>query len=59
MSRSITPFAQVNRAGEVAFGPFEIFARVYEDEFFAGVEALFDFAVVDLLDARLGVFARA
>src|ERR1700690_3446036 len=37
-------FAEVNGAGEVAASPFAVFAGVYQNDLFAGVEAFFRFA---------------
>src|ERR1700690_246430 len=46
-------FAEMDRAGDVAVGPFEIFAGVNEYKFLAGIDALFYFFVVHFLHAAL------
>src|SRR6266849_170044 len=48
--------AEVNRSGDVSARPFGVFARVHEDQFFAGVQPLLHLVMICLLDSLLGVF---
>jgi len=47
--------AEMDSTGNVALGPFVVLARVDENHFFAGIEALLDFAKIGFLDSRFGV----
>src|SRR5207302_8695069 len=49
------PFAQVNRARQVVFGPFTLLPDVYENKFFAAVELGFYCVDVGFFHAFLGL----